>query len=275
MGIKVAPPDVTQSNADFDVRDQVIYYALGAIKGVGKPAMLEVEKARAEKAFDDLHDFAERSDPRQLNKRVYEALAKCGAFDALEKNRGRAFKSAEVLAATANAAHSERNSNQVSLFGDEPAMRAPLPKAAAWSEEQRLDNELASVGFYLSGHPLDDILEGPARERIVLATQMMDLGRERAALEMIGVVKARVEKPSQNGGKFAYVTLSDPSGEFEVFVAPEVLAETRDYFEVGARVNCHVKVRRKDDELRFSIDGARPLGESSAWCTQSALRKGE
>jgi len=72
------------------------------------------------------------------------------------------------------------------------------------------------------------------------------------------------------GGKFAYLTLSDPSGEFELFVAPETLAETRDYFEVGDRVNVHVKVRRKDDELRFSVDGARPL-EKAALGAPSSL----
>ncbi len=271
LKVEVVSPDVTQSSADFDVRDQKIYYALGAIKGVGKEAMLTVERARSEKQFEDLHDFAERIDPRQINKRVLQALARAGGFDSLEKNRAKAFASAETLAAAANTAHSERNSNQDSLFGEEPALRPPLPKAAPWSEETRLDNELASVGFYLSGHPLDDVLEGPARERIVLASQMMELGKERAALEMIGVVKARVEKPSMNGGgKFAYVTLSDPSGNYEVFVAPEILAETRDYLEVGQRVNIRVKVRRKDDELRFSVDGVRPL-EKAALGAPSAL----
>lgn len=264
LKIEVVTPDVTTCNADFDVRDQKIYYALGAVKGVGKEAMLDVERARAEKPFEDIFDFAERVDPRQVNKRVFQALSKCGGYDALESNRAKAFHSAEILAALANTANKDRNSNQDSLFGDEPPIRPPLPKAAPWSSEQRLDYELSSVGFYLSGHPLDDILEGPARDRIVLSAQMMELGRERAALEMIGVVKVRIEKPSMSGGgKFAYITLSDPSGEYELFVSPEVLAETRDYFEVGNRVNVHVKVRRKDDELRFSVDGARPLEKAA------------
>ena len=264
LKIEVVPPDVTTSNADFDVRDQKIYYALGAIKGVGTPAMQIVESAKSERPFEDVFDFAERVDPRLVNKRVFENLAKAGAFDALEPARARVFAAAETLAATANQAATDRNSNQVSLFGDEPPVRPPLPKSDTWSEEERLDNELGSVGFYLSGHPLDDVLEGPAAERITLASEMAETGLMRAALEMIGVVKARVEKPSRNGGgKFAYVTLSDPSGEYEVFVPPETLAETRDYFEPGARAHCRVKVRRKDDELRFSIDDARPLDQAA------------
>ncbi len=271
LDITVVPPDVTTSNADFDVRDQKIYYALGAVKGVGSPAMSDVEKQRSEKPFEGLHDFAERIDPKLINKRVFESLSRAGAFDSLEKSRAKAFAASETLAALASTSFNDRNSNQSNLFGGEPAIRPPLPNSSPWSEEQRLDSELKSVGFYLSGHPLDDVLQGPARERIVLAAQMIEIGMQRAALEMIGVVKARVEKPSKNGGKFAYVTLSDPSGEFEVFVPPETLSETRDYFEVGARVNCRVKVRRKDDEIRFSIDGARPLeqaalGAPAAFC---------
>lgn len=263
LKIDVVPPDVCQSNADFDVRDQKIFYALGAIKGVGLQAMENVQEVRSTREFADLYDFAERVDPRLINKRVYEALSRAGAFDPLEENRARAFSSAEKLAALSSTSFNDRNSNQSNLFGEDTAIRPPLPKASPWSEEQRLDHELASVGFYLSGHPLDDVLSGPARERVVLAAQMVEIGMQRAALEMIGVVKARVEKPSRTGGKFAYVTLSDPSGEFEVFVPPETLAETRDYFEVGSRVNCRVRVRRKDDELRFSIDGARPLEKAS------------
>ena len=264
LKIEVVSPDVTTSNADFDVRDQKIFYALGAIKGVGTPAMELVEQARQDGPFEDVFDFAERIDPRQVNKRVFEALARAGALDKLLEERAVAHKAAEILAATANAAANARSSNQGGLFDDVPAVRPRLPKATRWSEEERLDHELASVGFYLSGHPLDDVLEGPARERLTLASEMAEQGMQKAALEMIGVVKARVEKPSRNGGgKFAYVSLSDPSGEFEVFVPPETLAETRDYFEPGARVNCRVRVRRNGDELRFSIDGARPLEQAA------------
>ena len=194
-----------------------------------------------------------------MNKRVFESLAKAGAFDALEPNRGRAFAAANLLAATAASAAESRASNQVSLFDDEPAMRAPLPDAAPWSESERLDNELASVGFYLSGHPLDDVLAGPARDILVLAAERDEVAQARASFDMIGMVRARIEKPAMSGGKFAYVTLSDPSGEYEVMAPPEVLAETRDYLEVGSAVKVRIKARRKDEEIRLSIDAVKPL----------------
>jgi DNA polymerase-3 subunit alpha len=263
LKVKVAPPDVESSNSDFDVREQTIIYALGAIKGVGKPAMQSVEKAREAGDFRDLQDFAERVDARLVNKKCFEALARAGAFDRIEPNRARAFAAAGMLAAVASSAEQQRTSNQGGLFGDEPALRAKIPEAKGWGENDRLDNELGSVGFFLSGHPLDDILTTEMRERIVLAADRETAGQTRVNFDMIGVVRARVEKPTRTGlGKFAYVTLSDPSGEFEVMVGPETLAAQREQLEVGSKIMAKIKVRRTDDEMRFSIEAVRPLSKA-------------
>ncbi|MEY4782410.1 MAG: hypothetical protein RIR41_345, partial [Pseudomonadota bacterium] len=207
MAVPVLPPDINHSCADFTVENESVRYALGAIKGVGKPAMLSVEVARQAGPFKDLQDFAERVDPRLVNRRCFEALAKAGAFTPIEPNRARAFAAAPVLSALAAAAEQDRSSNQVSLFGDQPKQAMRLPDAPAWGESDRLDNELASVGFFLSGHPLDDLL-GTMRSRVTLAAEREIVGRERNMLTMIGVIRARVEKPAKAGGKFAIVTLS-------------------------------------------------------------------
>ncbi len=263
MGVKVALPDVATSNGDFDVRSQVICYALGAIKGVGKPAMQSVEQARLSGSFKDLQDFSERVDARLVNRRCFEALARAGAFQALEPNRAKAFAAAGALSALAAAAEEARTSNQSGLFGDEQTPRARLPAAIPWSEAERLDHELAAVGFFLSGHPLDDLLTPEVRERIVLASDRETAGRERLSFDMIGVIRARVEKPARTGGKFAFITLSDPSGEFEVTVPPEVLQASREQLEVGLKIMARVKVRRMDEDIRFSIESVRPLNQAS------------
>ncbi|OYX47920.1 MAG: DNA polymerase III subunit alpha, partial [Alphaproteobacteria bacterium 32-64-14] len=264
MGVEVRLPDINESGADFTVEEGTVRYALGAIKGVGKPAMLSVEEARAkEGAFSDLQDFAERVDARLVNRRCFEALAKGGAFQSIEPNRAKAFASASMLSAVAAAAEEQRNSNQVSLFGDEPPQRLKLPEASAWGESERLDNELASVGFFLSGHPLDDLLTGAMRSRITLSAEKEVVGRDRQSLEMIGVVRARVEKPAKAGGKFAIVTLSDPSGEYELFVNDDLLQSSRDTLEVGQRVICKVRVRKVEEELRFSMDSVKELTKAS------------
>ncbi len=263
LEIPVRPPSVMDCNADFDVREQEIYYALGAIKGVGKPAMLGVERSRAQKPFADLQDFAKRVDPRQVNRRSLEALARAGAFDQLEPNRASALAAASTLSAVANAAEQERTSNQNSLFGEAEMAAPALPRVKPWSESEKLDNELASVGFFLSGHPLDELLDSDLRKQIVLAAERLEAGLQRQSFNMIGVVRTRVEKPARSGGKFAYVTLSDPSGEFEIMVPPELLSEARDHLEEGSRIYCRVKVRRMDDDMRFSMEAVKPLARAS------------
>ena len=263
MGLEVRPPDINKSGADFTVEEGAIRYALGAIKGVGKPAMHSVEAARANGPFSDLQDFAERIDARLVNRRCFEALAKAGAFQSAEPNRAKAFAAAPLLSALATSAEEQRTSNQSSLFDDQPRQQVRLPEASAWGESDRLDNELASVGFFLSGHPLDDLLTGEMRQRITLAAEREEVGRHQASLQMVGVVRARIEKPARTGGKFAIVTLSDPTGEYELFVNDDLLQSSREMLEVGERVLCNVRVRKVDEELRFSMDGVKKLSQAS------------
>ena len=226
--------------------------------------MLSVEAARASSGkFKDLQDFAERIDARLVNRRCFEALAKAGAFQDVEANRAKAFAAAPMLSAVATAAEDTRTSNQSGLFDNEPVQRVRLPDASAWGETERLDNELASVGFFLSGHPLDDLLTGEMRQGITLAAEREEAGQHQQSLRMIGVVRARVEKPAKAGGKFAIVTLSDPSGEYELFVNDELLQNSRDVLEVGERVICNVRVRKVDEELRFSMDSVKKLTQAA------------
>ncbi|MAI89446.1 DNA polymerase III subunit alpha [Ponticaulis sp.] len=260
LSIPVAAPDINSSNADFDVRDGVIVYALGAIKGVGMEAMKHVCAIREQRPFDSLHDFAERVDPRLINRKCLESLAKAGAFDKLEPNRARALAAVDVLVATASSAADDRAANQNSLFGDDKSQtRAPIPRASVWSSSQLLDHEFKAIGFYLSGHPLDGLLLAGARERITFAMDIQTAAREKASLEMMGIVRARNERPAQAGGKFAWVTFSDPTGEFEAMVPPETLMDIRDDIEVGASVVIRIRPRIKDDEIRLTVDGAIPL----------------
>ncbi len=264
LKIPVIAPDINESLADFDVRDGAIIYALGAIKGVGMEAMKHLCAIRKERPFESLHDFAERVDPRLINRKCMESLARAGAFDKLEPNRARALASVDVLIATSSSAADDRAANQNSLFGDDKSQtRAPLPQRQAWSQTELLDHEFKAIGFYLSGHPLDGLLLAGARDRITLAMDIQSVARDKGMLEMMGIVRARSERPAQSGGKFAYLTLSDPTGEFEAMVPPETLMEIRDQIEPGATIVARIKVRIRDDEIRLSVDGVVPLDRAS------------
>ncbi len=255
LGIPVHKPDINTSSANFSVRDGGIVYALGAIKGVGLEAMRHVVKERSSGGpYEDLYDLANRIEPRHLGRKALEQLARAGAFDGVEPNRARAHAAAPNLNAIAMRASEDRAGGQSSLFGlTEPDFRPALPDQAEWLHARLLDEEFQSIGFYLSGHPLDTVLETLDRDRLTLANEVKDKSGEKRMLEMIGIVRALVEKPARNGGKFAFLTLSDPSGEIEIMIMPEVLMTVREALQIGRSIFLCAEARRKDEEVRLTL----------------------
>jgi DNA polymerase-3 subunit alpha len=264
FGVKIQPPCVNRSGADFEVADGEVLYALGGVRNVGLQAMEHlVEIRRAGGPFRDLFDFVERVDPKLVNKRTFETLARAGAFDRLHPNRAQIVASADALVAYGQSVAAERASAQASLFGGDQAEanRPRLPKVDAWNPVQRLDEELAAVGFYLSGHPLDDMVEALRRKRTDLYTDAVakaEAGAE--AFRMAGVVRRKQERASQSSGeKFAFVTFSDPTGEYEVLFPPEALRRCRDVLEPGKAVAIKIRAKARDGEVRFFGDDAEPV----------------
>ncbi|MFI4951052.1 MAG: DNA polymerase III subunit alpha, partial [Caulobacterales bacterium] len=267
FGVKIRSPDVNLCGADFEVEDGEVLYALGAIRNVGLQAMEHVVAVRREGGpFRDIFDFVERVDPKQVNKRTFETLARAGAFDSIHPNRGQLVNVADVLVGYGQSVAADRASSQASLFGGDQAeaARPRLARHEAWTPVERLDEELAAIGFYLSGHPLDDMVEALRRRRTELLTDAIakaEAGAE--ALRMAGVVRRRQERAAQGSGeKFAFVTLSDPTGEYEVLFPPESWRRCRDTLEPGQAVSITVRARAKDGEVRFFGDAAEPVAKA-------------
>ena len=261
FGVTVVAPDINRSGADFEVEDGQVLYALGAIRNVGVEAMKHVEAVRrAGGLFRSLVDFAERVDPRMLNKRNFETLACAGAFDSLEKNRAQVVAAAETLMGHAQALASEKAEGQHNLFGEAGAGPPRLPVMAAWDASRQLEEELAAVGFYLTGHPLQDSLEALRKKRVTLYAEAVAQAAEgRDAFRMAGVVRRKQERASQRGGKFAFVTLSDPSGDYEVLFQPEALSRCREVLETGKAVLVRVSARSQGGEVRLYGEEAEPM----------------
>jgi DNA polymerase-3 subunit alpha len=266
QGVKVLPPDINRSGADFEVEDGQVLYALGAVRNVGLQAMTHVAQVRESGGrFRDIFDFLERIDPRQVNKRALESLARAGAFDSIHPDRAQLVQAADALMAFAQSVAADRASAQESLFGDAAeASRPRLPKAERWDGVRQLDEELAAVGFYLSGHPLGDMAEVLRRNRVTFfvdAQAQAAAGAE--AFRMVGVVRRRQERTSSTGGgKFAFVTLSDPSGEYEVLFQADALRRCRDLLEPGHSILLTVRCKAGDGEVRFFGEGAEPLNRA-------------
>jgi DNA polymerase-3 subunit alpha len=266
FGVKIRPPCVNRSGADFEVEGGEVLYALGAIRNVGLQAMEHVAQVRREGGpFQDIFDFVERVDPRQVNKRTFETLARAGAFDAIHPNRAQLVEAADMLLGVSQSVAAQRESDQGGLFGDSnadliQAQKQKMPRTEAWTPTERLDEELAAVGFYLSGHPLDDMVEALRRKRTELLTDAIAKASAGAeALRMAGVVRRKQERPSRSGEKFAFVTFSDPTGEYEVLFPPESLKKCRDLLEPGRAVAIKVRAKASDGEVRFFGDDVEPV----------------
>jgi DNA polymerase-3 subunit alpha len=260
--VKVRPPDVNRSGADFEVEDGEVLYALGAVRNVGLQAMQHLVQVREEGGpFRDIFDFVERVDPRQVNKRALENLARAGAFDSIHPNRAQILAAADTLIGYGQSMAAERASSQGALFGDQgDAARPRLTKTEPWTQTQQLDEELAAVGFYLTGHPLEDMVELLRRRRTSLLTDVLaeaEGGKE--AFRMAGVVRRRQERASAKGDRFAFDSLSDPTGEYEVLFPPEALRKCRDILEPGKSVVVKVRAKAGEGEVRFFGDDAAPV----------------
>lgn len=264
FGVKVRAPDINLSEADFAVRDGEVLYALGAVRNVGLAAMEHVCEVRREGGpFRDIFDFVERVDPKHVNKRTFETLARAGTFDSIHANRAQLLAAADTLIAYAQSMASDRASAQASLFGGDQAGvgRPRLPRAEMWTPSERLDEELSAVGFYLSGHPLEDMVPALRRRRTELLADVIPRAEAGAEVfRMAGIVRRKQERASQSSGeKFAFVTLSDPTGEYEVLFPPESLRRCRELLEPGRAVSIKVRARARDGEVRFFGDDAEPV----------------
>ncbi|HEY2901879.1 MAG TPA: DNA polymerase III subunit alpha, partial [Polyangia bacterium] len=285
-GIEVLRPDVNESDTDFTVVavagdkgvvKKSIRFGLGAVKGVGEGAVEVIKAARDEGgAFLSLFDFCKRVDGRKVNRKVLEALVKSGAFDGVASNnsvsRARLFAAIGLAADRAAAAQRERESGQTSLlalFGGGGSNGAGTgngnnghgksgsssfieedryPDADEWFPKEILAYEKESLGFYISGHPLDRY-GGELRRFTTATTANCTEKGVRADVVLGGIVSNYQERPMKSGnGKYAFFTLEDHFGQIELIVNSKKVEEYRD-------------ILQKDDPLLVYATVDTPFGE--------------
>jgi DNA polymerase-3 subunit alpha len=266
LGVKVESPSVNRSGVDFEVAGSTIHYALAALKGVGRQAVEAIVEARGARPFADLSDFAARINPRAVNKRVLESLAAAGAFDALESNRARVFAAVDTMLATAQRAYDAVVVGQSELFGGGGA-RAPLAvgQVEPWLPAERLQKEFDAIGFFLSGHPLDDYAAALKRMRVQSWAEFARAVRAGASAGRVaGTVVARTERRTRTGSKMGIIELSDPTGHYEAVVFSEGLAQFRDLLEPGAAVLLTLSAELQGEDVRARIQMVEPLDQAAA-----------
>ena len=263
MGIMVEPPSINRSGTEFEVADGAIRYALSALKGMGKPAAREIVEARKRGLFASISDFARRISPRALGKRGVETLAASGAFDVLMVERAAAFAGADTITGAAQAAERDRSGGQAMLFGNASNEAIRLPSNIHWTLGDRLQKEFESIGFFLTGHPLDEYGDVLKRLHVQDFAAFSRSVREGAtAGRLAATVIARQERRTKSGSKMGIVTLSDRSGQYEAIVFNETLQELRDLLEPGEAALLSVGASFENDEVRVRIQGAEQLGKA-------------
>ena len=279
MELPYVPPCVNRSDATFKVVEGALVYALGALKNVGVEAMKLITEGRkvegVEKPFATLFDLARRVDLKRVGKRPLEMLARSGAFDVLDPNRRRVFGALDALVGYSAAIHEQKASNQVSLFG-EAGDDLPEPRMMPsddWLAAERLTEEFKAVGFYLSGHPLDDYM-GPLKRKGVLT---LDELKEKAqggplVAKLAGVVAGRQERKSARGNRFAFAQLSDTTGAYEVTLFSDALELCREHLETGAKVVVSVEATLESDQLKLLGRGVVPIDTAVADAGGMGLR---
>ena len=262
LGIPLLAPDVNRSEADFTVEGNgtgAIRYALAAIKNVGAQAMASMVGERLTNGeFRTISDFARRVDPHSISKRQLESLARAGAFDCLNANRAQVFAAVAVVLRQAGAAAVSRSSHQTALFGDQ---ELALPEVSDWPTITRLKHEHEAIGFYFSAHPVDAYGNKLDRLGITGAGALTELLAEKGATEvrLAGVVLAKQERRSSRGGRFAFVQMSDPSGQFEVALFAEVLSAYRELLDSGIPLLVAADARLEGDAMRLTARSLSPL----------------
>jgi len=275
LGIRIEPPSINRSGVVFEVdaESRIIFYALAALKGVGRQAVETIVAARGDRPFADLADFAHRINPRAVNKRVLESLAFAGAFDCVEPDRARACAAIEAMLSTAQRSFEAAVVGQSELFGG-GARREPLmiPAAAPWLPAERLQKEYDAIGFFLTGHPLDDYAAVLKRLKLQSWAEFSKSVKAGAtAGRVAATVVSRMERRTKTGSKMGIIGLSDPSGHYEAILFSEGLQQYRDLLEPGMAVLLFLSAEAQGDDVRARIQTVEPL-DKAAEKLQTGLR---
>lgn len=264
MGIAILPPDVNRSALTFLPEEipgaKAIRFGLAAIKNVGEAAMETAIADREENGpFKSMEDFCSRLDSRTVNKKILESLVKCGAFDWDGRHRAALDAAIEVAMGAAASVQKDRASGQVSLF-DSFADLAPAPSKAAgkgtettvvrWTRSEMLGHEKELLGFYVTGHPLDDYrgnLESGSYGTIADALAMTEAGSVKLA-GLLSTVEKRFSK--KDGRPFGILTIEDDSGTLELMAWDESFSKNEELLKPGTVLSCNARITPRDGSVR-------------------------
>jgi DNA polymerase-3 subunit alpha len=274
LGIRVVPPSVQTSFRQFETGDNCIYFSLAAIKGVGEAAVEHLVEARGDRPFESLEDFCLRTDPKFVNRRVWESLIMAGAFDSFGVDRALLANGIDRLLAYAQRAVSDKVSGQSDMFGNAASgpERISFQPASPWLPSEKLLREFQVLGFYLTAHPLDSYAAILAKLRVQTFANFSNAVKQgKAPGRLAGTVISKQERKTRTGNKMGIVAFSDSSGQFEAVMFSETLAQYRDLLETGKSFVIGVEAEERPEGISLRIQSVQSLEEKSIQM-QKAMR---
>lgn len=228
--IDVLPPDINESDDDFTVINDRIRFGLAAVKNVGGAALDSIiEEREKDGPYKSLGDFCNRVDSRKVNRRVIESLIKAGAFDSLNTKRSQLIAILDQAMDQAQASQRDKESGQLSLFSlmpeetQEKSSTIPMPDIPEWNKKERLLYEKETVGFYITGHPLDDC-RNELQQVVQTSISSLNECGDGTAVRIGGLIKTKKELKSKKGDSMAFLTVEDTTGSVEVIAFPKIFA---------------------------------------------------
>ena len=249
LNIKVQRPCINKCYAEFIPRDNLLFYALGAIKNVGFEAISHIVNEREKNGiFKSISDFINRVNPKNINKLQLEALVKAGAFDSIFTNRKTLFNNIPNIIQNSKNIFQNKSQNQTSLFSDEGQKISYLindKNSSNWSSDETLSKEFESVGFYISNHPLNSYIDILNQHNVKSFKEFESEQKNECFLA--GTIMSIKEKKTSKGNSFAIIKFSDLSKVFELFIFSEILEKNRSSLIEGKSFLITV-VRDKDNQ---------------------------
>jgi len=277
--IKVLPPDVNKSDANFTVSDGCIRFGLAAVKNVGAAAIESIVESRnKEGEFKSIYDFCEQVNVGKVNKKVLEALIKCGAFDSSNTKRSQMMAVFEDALEHGSRIQKEKADSQLDLFADSnmgtslPVSRPKLPDIDEWDESMLLSLEKESLGFYISGHPLDKYENLIQKYATVNAVNIHDEA-DGKMIRMGGTIKAIKLHKTKKGDMMAFSAIEDQSGSIEVVVFPNLYVKTHTLLADEEIVILEAQVQKKENIVKLIAEKIVPINQASSEWTNGILIK--
>ena len=278
LDIKLFSPDINKSQLEFCARqidnNEVVMFGMGALKGAGDVAINSILKSRNQDGdFKDLSDFISRIDGSKVNKRVIETLAKSGAFDSFGYSRKSILEQIEDISQYVNNAMKAKKMSTGSLFGNSPDLMkidVSLENLPEYNKKDILELEQESLGFYVSGHPLDEYKEQLKDINYTLSSQIEDI-QDGSEVLFVGKVTNINERVSKKGNKFAIASILDLHGSIELMMFEDKLKELKEDFNLDVPIAFKVKITKDDKFTRMNLRKIENLKEAKREKLKSSI----